>query len=182
MTELRNRMDEAMVLRGFSPRTRESYLACVRALAKHYWQPPDVLDGPQIQAYLLHLITEKKLAYASVNQAACAFRFMFGTVLRKPEMRLDIPMAKVPTRLPQILTRGEVARLIEAAPTLRGRTLLATTYAAGLRVSELCALQLIDIESAPERMCIKVCQGKGAKCFMKHLPPNVFAKLMLRRA
>jgi hypothetical protein len=122
MTELRNRMDEAMVLRGFSPRTRESYLACVRALAKHYSQPPEGLDGPRIQAYLLHLITERKLAYATVNQASCAFRFLFGTVLRKPEMRLDIPMAKVPKRLPQILTRGEVSRLIEAAPTFRGRT------------------------------------------------------------
>ena len=161
MTELRNRMDEAMVLRGFSPRTRESYLACVRALAKHYWQPPDVLDGPRIQAYLLHLITERKLAYASVNQASCAFRFLFGTVLRKPEMRLDIPMAKVPKRLPQILSRAEVSRLIEAAATLRGRTLLTITYAAGLRVSELCALQLTDIESAPDRMCLKVRQGKG---------------------
>ncbi len=163
MTELRNRMDEAMVLRGFSPRTRESYLACVRALAKHYWQPPDVLDGPKLQAYLLHLITERKLAYATVNQASCAFRFLYGTVLRKPEMRLDIPMAKVPKRLPQILTRVEVSRLIESSATLRGRTLLATTYATGLRLSEVCALKLSDIESAPERMCIKVCQGKGAQ-------------------
>ncbi|MGB5080712.1 MAG: site-specific integrase [Burkholderiales bacterium] len=163
MTELRNRMDEAMVLRGFSPRTREAYLACVRALAKHYRRPPEVLDGPRIQAYLLHLITERKLAYATVNQASCAFRFLFGTVLRKPEMRLDIPMAKVPKRLPQILTRGEVSRLIDAAPSFRGRTLLALTYAAGLRLSEVCALQLSDIESAPERMCIKVRQGKGAQ-------------------
>ena len=163
MTELRNRMDEAMVLRGFSPRTRESYLACVKALAKNYRQPPDVLDGPKLQAYLLHLISERQLAYATVNQASCAFRFLFGTVLRKPEMRLDIPMAKVPKRLPQILTRAEVARLIEAAATLRGRTLLATTYATGLRLSEVCALQLTDIESAPERMCIKVRQGKGAR-------------------
>jgi len=163
MTELRNRMDQAMVLRGFSPRTRESYLACVRALAKHYSRPPDELDGPRIQAYLLHLITERKLAYATVNQASCAFRFLFGTVLRKPEMRLDIPMAKVPKRLPQILTRGEVSRLIDAAPSFRGRTLLALTYAAGLRLSEVCALQLSDIESAPERMCIKVRQGKGAQ-------------------
>ncbi len=163
MSELRNRMEEAMVLRGFSPRTRESYLACVRALAKHYWQPPDVLDGPKLQAYLLHLITNKKLAYASVNQASCAFRFLYGTVLRKPEMRLDIPMAKVPKRLPQILTRAEVSRLIESSATLRGRTLLATTYATGLRLSEVCALKLSDIESAPERMCIKVCQGKGAQ-------------------
>jgi hypothetical protein len=79
MTELRNRMDEAMVLRGFAPRTRESYLACVRALAKHYRRAPDALDGPRIQAYLLHLITERKLAYASVNQASCAFRFLFVT-------------------------------------------------------------------------------------------------------
>jgi site-specific recombinase XerD len=172
-------MDEAMVLRGFSPRTRESYLACVRALAKHYWQSPDVLDGQRIQAYLLHLITEKKLAYASVNQAACAFRFLFGTVLHKSEMRLDIPMAKVPKRLPQILTRAEVSRLIEAALTLRGRTLLATTYAAGLRVSELCALQLTDIESAPERMCIKVCQGKGARDRYTLLSPRLLE--MLRR-
>jgi len=177
MTELRNRMDEAMVLRGFSPRTRESYLACVRALAKHYWQPPDVLDGPQIQAYLLHLITEKKLAYASVNQAACAFRFMFGTVLRQPEVRLDIPMAKVPKRLPQILSREEVTRLIDAAPTLRGRTLLSTTYAAGLRASELCALQLTDIESAPDRMCLKVRQGKGGRDRYTLLSPRLLDTL-----
>ena len=163
MTELRNRMNKAMVLRGFSPRTRESYLACVRALAKHYGQPPDVLDGQGIQDYLLHLITERKLAYASVNQASCAFRFLFGTVLRWPEVRLDIPMAKVPKRLPQILSREQVTRLIEAATTLRGRTLLTITYAAGLRVSELCALQLADIESAPDRMCLKVRQGKGGQ-------------------
>ena len=179
MTELRNRMDEAMVLRGFSPRTRESYLACVRALAKHYRKPPDVLDGPRIQAYLLHLITEKKLAYASVNQASCAFRFLFGTVLRKPEMRLDIPMAKVPKRLPQILTRVEVSRLIDAAPTMRGRTLLATTYAAGLRLSEVCALQVSDIESAPERMCLKVRLGKGAQDRYTLLSPRLLE--MLRR-
>ena len=177
MTELRNRMDEAMVLRGFAPRTRETYLACVRALAKHYRKPPDLLDGPRIQAYLLHLITEKKLAYASVNQASCAFRFLFGAVLRKPEMRLDIPMAKVPKRLPQILSRDQVARLIDAGATLRARTLLATTYAAGLRVSEVCALRLTDIESAPDRMCLKVRQGKGAQDRYTLLSPRLLARL-----
>jgi site-specific recombinase XerD len=98
-------------------------------------------------------------------------------VLRKPEMRLDIPMAKVPTRLPQILTREEVTRLIEAASTLRGRTLLATTYAAGLRVSELCDLQLTDIESAPERMCLKVRQGKGGQDRYTLLSPRLLEML-----
>jgi len=82
-------------------------------------------------------------------------------------------------RLPQILTRGEVSRLIDAAPTFRGRTLLALTYAAGLRLSEVCALQLSDIESAPERMCIKVRQGKGAQDRYTLLSPRLLA--MLRR-
>ncbi|MEK7875288.1 MAG: tyrosine-type recombinase/integrase, partial [Pseudomonadota bacterium] len=101
------------------------------------------------------------------------------TVLRKPEMRMDIPMAKVPKRLPQILTRGEVSRLIDTAPTMRGRTLLATTYAAGLRLSELCALQLTDIESAPDRMCIKVRQSKGGEDRYTLLSPRLLD--MLRR-
>jgi integrase len=154
-------MIDAMLLRGFSPRTQEAYCAAVGALARHYRRGPDTLSTEQLQSYLLHLISDKKLAYASVNQASCAFRFLFGAVLRRPEIRLDVLMAKVPKRLPQILTREEVWRLIEASATLRARTLLTTTYAAGLRVSEVCALQLADIESAPERMCLKVRQGKG---------------------
>lgn len=161
MKSLRQQMTDAMVLRGFAARTKESYLACVIALARHYRRPPDTLTSEQLQAYLLHLITERKLAYASVNQAACAFRFLYQRVLQRPEARVDIPMAKVPKRLPQVLARAEVARLLAAARTLRGRTLLTTTYAAGLRVSEVCALQVTDIESAVDRMCLKIRQGKG---------------------
>jgi site-specific recombinase XerD len=138
MSELRKRMNDAMVLRGFAERTKQSYLGCIVALAKHYRRPPDSLDAAAIQAYLLHLITEKKLAY-------------------------EIPMAKVPKRLPQILTREEVTRLFAHCREVRSRTLLMTKYAAGLRLSEVCALQLTDIESAADRMCIKVRQGKGGK-------------------
>ena len=177
MSQLRQRMDEAMVLRGFAVRTREAYLSCVTALARHYRRPPDQLGADQLQAYLLHLITEKKLAYASVNQAACAFRFLFDRVLNRPNARFDIPMAKVPKRLPQILSRGDVARLIDAARTLRGRTLLMTTYAAGLRVSEVCALQVADIESATDRMCLKVRQGKGGQDRYTLLSPRLLDTL-----
>ena len=177
MTPLRRRMIDAMLLRGFAPRTQEAYCDALVALARHYHRSPDTLGAEQLQSYLLYLITEKKLAYASVNQAACAFRFMFGTVLRWPEVRFDIPMAKVPKRLPQILSRQEVTRLIEAAATLRGRTLLTTTYAAGLRVSEVCALQLADIESATDRMCLKVRQGKGGQDRYTLLSPRLLDTL-----
>jgi len=83
----------------------------------------------------------------------------------------------VPQRLPQILSREEVARLIDSARTLRGRTLLMTTYAAGLRVSEACALQVGDIESAADRLCLKVRQGKGGKDRYTLLSPHLLAAL-----
>lgn len=177
MKTLREQMDDAMILRGLAPRTRESYLAAVRALAKYYHRSPDLLTTEEMQAYLLHLIVERKLAYASVNQTACACRFLFDKVLRRPQSRFDIPMAKVPKSLPRVLSRDEVTRLFAAAPNLRARTLLMTTYAAGLRVSEVCALQLADIESAPDRMCIKVRQGKGGKDRYTMLSPQLLQTL-----
>lgn len=179
MTELRQRMDDAMVLRGFALRTRETYLACVSGLAKHYRCSPDRLDASQIQAYLLYLIQERKLAYASVNQAACACRFLFDRVLKRPNARIDIPMAKVPKRLPVVLPRADIGRLFAACGTLRARTVLMTTYAAGLRVSEVCALQVGDIESAPDRMCLKVRQGKGGQDRYTLLSPRLLDTLRL---
>ncbi len=179
MSPLRQRMDDAMVLRGFAERTRESYLSCVTALARYYHASPDTLSAEQLQHYLLHLITEKKLAYSSVNQAACAFRFLYARVLKHPDAHLDIPMAKVPKHLPRILSRDEVLRLIDRAKNLRARTLLMTTYAAGLRVSEVCALQLRDIESQPDRMCIKIRDGKGGKDRYTLLSPRLLDALRL---
>lgn len=179
MTVLRQRMDDAMVLRGFALRTRETYLACVSGLAKHYRCSPDRLDASQIEAYLLYLVQERKLAYASVNQAACACRFLFGKVLQQPKIWLDIPMAKVPKRLPVVLSRDDIGRLFAACASLRARTVLMTTYAAGLRVSEVCALQVGDIESAPDRMCLKVRQGKGGQDRYTLLSPRLLDTLRL---
>jgi site-specific recombinase XerD len=177
MSKLRQRMNDAMVLRGFAERTKESYLACVMGLAKYYRRSPDSLDAAAIQAYVLHLISERKLAYASVNQAVCAIRFLFAAVLGQKELALELPMAKTPKRLPQILTRDEVSRLLAHCRDLRSRTVLTTTYAAGLRLTDVCALQISDIESAPERMCLKVRQGKGAKDRYTLLSPRLLEAL-----
>jgi len=179
MSILRQQMDQLMVLRGLSVRTRESYLACVSGLAKYYGRSPEQIDSAQVQGYLLHLITERKLAYASVNQAACACRFFYGKVLGQTARAFEIPMAKTPKRLPQVLSREEVQRLFEHSPNLRARTLLMCTYAAGLRLSEVCTLRLSDIESAPDRMCIKVRQGKGAKDRYTLLSPLLLDTLRL---
>jgi len=173
MTELRQRMTDAMVRRGLAERTKESYLAGVTGLAKYDWLSPDTLDAEAIQASRLPLITEKKLAYTSVNPAACAFRFLFATVLGQKSVAFDILMNQVPKRRSQVLTRDEVQRLFVQCGDLRSRAVRMTTYAAGLRLSEVCALPLGDIESAPDQMGIKVRQGKGGQDRYTRLSPRL---------
>ena len=84
MTPLRQRMLDALVLRGMAARTQESYIEAVSRLARHYRRSPESLTAEQVQQYLLHLVRERHLARASVNQYGCAFRFLYGTVLGLP--------------------------------------------------------------------------------------------------
>ena len=177
MSPLRQQMIDAMVLRGLARRTQQAYLSVVAQLAAHYHCSPDRLDGAQVKAWLLHRITERHLAYTTVNQAVCALKFFFDTVLGRTAEAITIPYAHTPQRQPEILSREELARLFEAAANLRTRTLLMTAYAAGLRVSEVCALRVADIDSAPDRMCIRVVAGKGGKDRYTLLSPSLLEAL-----
>ena len=179
MSPLRQQMIDAMVLRGLARRTQQAYLSVVAQLAAHYHCSPDHLDTAQVKAWLLHRITERHLAYTTVNQAVCALKFFFDTVLGRTAEAITIPYAHTPQRQPEILSREELARLFEAAANLRTRTLLMTAYAAGLRVSEVCALRVTDIDSAPDRMCIRVAAGKGGKDRYTLLSPSLLEALRL---
>jgi len=163
MTALRQRMLDAMVLRGLADRTQEAYIEAVSRLARHYRRSPDVLSAEQVQQYLLHQVRERKLARSSVNQYGCAFRFFYGTVLGRDGDAFVIPLAPAPQRLPEILSRDELQRLFTAARNPMTRTFLMLAYGTGLRLSELCQLRVGDIDSHADRMCIRVQQGKGAK-------------------
>lgn len=163
MTPLRQRMLDAMVLRGMAVRTQEAYVEAVARLARHYHRSPDRLDAADVQKYLLYLLQDRHLARSSVNQCSCACRFLYGKVLDRESQAFQIPLAKAPQRLPEILSREELSRLFACAPSLKARTVLMVGYGAGLRLSELCHLRVCDIDSARDRMCIRVVQGKGAK-------------------
>jgi site-specific recombinase XerD len=175
MGTLRKQMEADMVLRGMSERTRESYVAAVAGLAKYYGRSPDQVSEAQVQRYLLHLIEERKLAWSSCNIVVSGLRFLYRTTLKRREAQFDIPRARAPQKLPQILSREEIARLIELTPNPKHRALLMTAYGAGLRVSELCHLKVSDIDSA--RMTIRVEQGKGAKDRYTLLSPRLLAEL-----
>ena len=161
MSELRTRMIRDMTVRGFSPRTHEAYIRQVVGLARYYHRPPDQLSADEVQAYIARLFTERKRSWSTCAQAAHAFRFLYHVTLGRPSTDFHVPAPKQPQRLPDILSREEVWRLLNACAHPRDRLLLATTYAAGLRVSEVVALKVADVDA--ERMTIHVTLGKGAK-------------------
>jgi len=163
MTPLRQRMLDALVLRGMATRTQEAYIDAVARLARHYRRSPDTLSADEVQHYLLHLLRERHLSRSSVNQYGCACRFLYGTVLGLDGDAFQIPLAPAPQRLPEILSRQELARLFAAAFHLKSRTFLMLAYGTGLRLSELCRLRAEHIDSHADRMCIRVEQGKGGK-------------------
>jgi integrase/recombinase XerD len=161
MSALRQQMDSDMIVRRMAERTRESYLKAVAGLAQHYRRSPDQISEAEVQAYLLYLLQERKLAWSSVNIVTHGLKFFFHCTLRRRELEFMVPAARQPQKLPEILGREEVAALIDKTRNLKHRVLLMTTYAAGLRVSEVCTLKLAHIDSA--RGMIRVEQGKGAK-------------------
>lgn len=177
MTELRQRMQDAMVQRGFAQRTQETYIGAIWRMAKHYRRDPATYTPEEVQAYLLHMVKERKLSYSSMNQAACAAQFLFQTVLGHGRDQFHIPFAKVPAKQPELLAREEITRLFTACTHPARRMLLQTIYATGLRVSEACLLKVSDIDSAPDRMCVRVACGKGGKGRYSILSPTLLGLL-----
>jgi integrase/recombinase XerD len=177
MTPLRQRMSDAMLQRGLSACTRDSYIGAIYRMARYYRRDPAEYTAAEVQAYLLHMVRDRHLAYSTMNVTACAFRFLYETVLNHEREMFHIPMAKVPAVQPELLSRNELSRLFAACSSPVHRMLLQTMYATGLRVSEACALRVKDIDSAPDRMCIRVEHGKGGHTRYTLLPVTLLAYL-----
>lgn len=177
MTPLRQRMADAMLQRGFAAHTQDCYISAIYQMAKHYRRDPAGYSAAEVQAYLLHMVKDRHLSYSSMNVAACAYRFLYETVLDHKRAVFQIPMAKVPAVQPDLLSRNEIARVFAACSSPVHRMLLQTMYATGLRVSEACVLRVKDIDSAPDRMCIRVEHGKGGHTRYTLLPVTLLAYL-----
>jgi integrase/recombinase XerD len=177
MTPLRQRMLDALQVRGMAVRTQQAYIDAVARLALHYRRAPDVLSAEQVQAYLLHLRRERKLSCSTLNQYGCAFRFFYASVLGRDGAAFQIPLSRAPQRLPEVLSRDEIARLLAVACHAKSRSFLMLAYGTGMRLSELCALRVEHIDSAADRMCIRVVAGKGGKDRYVPLAPDVLEVL-----
>jgi integrase/recombinase XerD len=175
VTRLRKMMLEELQRRNYAQTTVEAYTLALRQFAEYFHRPPDQLGPEHIREFQLHLLRDRKLAPATVKQRMAAVQFFFAQTLKRPYLRQDFPYPKIPRRLPVVLSRDEVAKLIDAASNLAHRAMLMTLYSTGLRRSEVARLKVNDIDS--QRMVIRVRQGKGRKDRDVPLSPKLLETL-----
>ena len=126
MTQLRQQMIDAMTVRGFSPRTHESYLYAVTQLATYYHRSPDQITIDELRDWFLYLVKERHLSPASCRLYLNGLRFLYLQVLKQSDFDVDIPVPKRAQRIPELLRRNEVQQIIEACPHPKHRMMLMT--------------------------------------------------------
>lgn len=178
MTILRQKFIDELTVRGLSRNTQESYLSAVSLLARHYKRSPDQINDEELRAYLLHCLRHRKNGASTLNVAVSALRFFYREVLKRPTEVIEttLPRMKRPRVLPRVFSPDQIAKLLRVdGLNAKHRAMLMTTYAGGLRVSEVCALRPEHILS--ERGQIFVKQGKGGRDRYTVLSPKLLAEL-----
>jgi site-specific recombinase XerD len=174
MTPLRQRMIDDMQLRNLSLLTQKAYVSAVSQFARHFAASPDRLGEAEVRQYMLELV-KRRVSWSRYNVILCALRFLYHVTLGRDGLLQRIPFPKDEKRLPVVLSREEVAQFLKAACHFKTRVMLTTAYATGLRISELVALRVEDIDS--RRMLIRVRQGKGRKDRYVMLSPKLLELL-----
>ena len=176
ISPLRQRMLEDMALRKLAPKTQSHYLRAVINFTCFLGRSPDTASPEDLRRYQLHLV-ETGTSNIMLNATITALRFFFAVTLDRPEALAKMSPVREPRKLPVVLSREEVARLIEAAGTPKYQAVLSVAYGAGLRASEVVGLKVGDIDST--RMTLRIEQGKGRKDRYAMLSPMLLERLRI---
>jgi integrase/recombinase XerD len=186
VSALRARMIEDMRVRGFSEKTRNDYIRNVRAFAAFISRSPDTASAEDLRRFQHHQ-AQTGVRPPSINSAVAALRFFFTVTLDRPGLARRLTIVREPRRLPAVLSVEEVTLLFTAAPGPKYKAAFATAgacpragqrpdpWGAGLRVSEVVALKVGDVDSG--RMLLRVEQGKGRKDRHAMLSPQLLEVL-----
>ena len=174
ISQLRQRMIDDMTARRLSEATQKDYVRNVRNFTAFLGRSPDTATSEDLRRFQLHM-AQQQVSPWSINAAIAALRFFFTVTLEKPDLVRPLRIVNEPRKAPVVLSREEVARLLEAAPGLKYKAALSVAYGAGLRVSEVANLKVSDIDS--ERMTLRVEQGKGQRDRYVMLSPQLLELL-----
>jgi integrase/recombinase XerD len=174
ISPLRQRMIEDMTIRKLAPKTQHDYVQRVKHFAAFLGRSPDTASFEDVRRYQLHLAASGA-GVPTINQSVSTLRFFFKITLGRADIVNHTQFIHVPRKLPVVLSPEEVARFLDAAPGLKYKVALSVAYGAGLRVSEVVALKVSDIDS--KRMVIRIEQGKGHKDRYVMLSPHLLELL-----
>lgn len=175
MTHLRQRMLEDMQLRGLSKKTQETHLRAVRQLAEHYGRSPDQISEEELRQYSLYLGNDKQVSQSTFTQALCGIKFFHEHTLQREWTTLELVRPRREKKLPVVLSKAEVQRVLGCLHSPRYRVCLSTIYACGLRLQEGVHLRVGDIDG--DRSMLHVRHGKGTKERYVPLPQGVLGML-----
>jgi integrase/recombinase XerD len=162
-------------LNGKGERTQQAYTRALRMLVEFYGKAPQEISEAELEAYFLRRKNLDRWSSNTLRICYCGIRFYFVHVLGRNFGLFNILRAKNEARLPTVLSREEVRRLLGCVHTAHNRAFLATVYACGLRLQEALHLEVSDIDS--ERMMVHVHRGKGAKDRLVPLPRRTLERL-----
>lgn len=171
----RRKFSQWMRHKGYASTTVKSYLSHVRSFYRWLGKRPLHTTVADLSAYLCHLRDERSLSQSTLSAAYSGLKVFWEKVLRRPWPVDRIPRSRRRRGLPQVLSRGEVRRLIDSTTNVKHRSMLETIYATGLRLGELVKLELRDIGA--ERRVITVRNGKGGKDRRTVLPATLLSHL-----
>ena len=174
VSPLRRRMIEDMTIRKLSSKTQRDYVQRVKHFAAFVGRSPDTASFEDVRRYQLHLAAGGA-GVSTLNQSVATLRFLFRIALGRADIVNHTQFIHEPRKLPVVLSPEEVARFLDAAPGLKYKAALSVAYGAGLRVSEVVALKVSDIDS--KRMIIRIEQGKGHKDRYVMLSPHLLELL-----
>ena len=164
ISPLRRRMIEDMTVRNFVEKTRNDYIRHVRTFTAFLGRSPDTATPEDLRRFQLHQ-TQTGVRAPSINGSVAALRFFFTVTLDRSEMARHLTFVREPRKIPVILSPEEVARLLEAAPGPKYKAALSAAYAAGLRVSEVVALKVSDID--PSACCFGSSRARAARIALR---------------
>jgi site-specific recombinase XerD len=149
-------------------------IRCVRRFAAFIGRSPDTATAEDLRRFQVHQ-TQAGMQPPGINSSVSALRFFFTVTLDRADLSRRLAVVHQPRKLPLVLSVEEVTRLLEAAPGPKYKAAFGTAYGAGLRVSEVVALKVTDIDST--RILIRVERGKGRKDRHAMLSPQLLELL-----
>ena len=174
ISPLRQRLIDDMNMRQFSRETQRNYIRDVGRFATFLRRSPDTATADDVRRFQIEQ-RDAGVTTPTMNSIVSALRFFLTHTIDRPDLARKVIRVAHPRTLPVVLSRDEVARLLNATTCLKHQAALSVAYGAGLRVAEVAALKVTDADS--ERMLLRVERGKGGRYRNAMLPADLLTLL-----